>query len=33
MAKKDKPVDLKQETADISAKIAASYERAMQDFR
>lgn len=27
MAKKAKPIDLKQETADISAKIAASYEK------
>ena len=33
MAKKDKPVDLKQETADISAKIATSYEKLAGKFR
>lgn len=33
MAKKDKPIDLKQETADISAKIAASYEKLASKFR
>ena len=33
MAKKSKPIDLKQETADISAKIAASYEKLAGKFR
>ncbi len=33
MAKKAKPIDLKQETADISAKIAASYEKLVGKFR
>ena len=33
MAKETKPIDLKQETADISAKIAASYEKLASKFR
>jgi hypothetical protein len=33
MAKKAKPIDLKQETADISAKIAASYGKLAGKFR
>jgi predicted nucleic acid-binding Zn-ribbon protein len=33
MAKKAKLIDLKQETADISAKIAASYEQLAGKFR
>ena len=33
MAKKTKPIDLKQETADISAKIATSYEKLASKFR
>lgn len=33
MVKKSKPIDLKQETADISAKIAASYEKLAGKFR
>lgn len=33
MSKKPKPIDLKQETADISAKIAASYEKLAGKFR
>lgn len=33
MAKNGKPIDLKQETADISAKIAASYEKLAGKFR
>lgn len=33
MAKKPKPIDLKQETADISAKIAASYEKLAGKFQ
>lgn len=33
MAKKPKPINLKQETADISAKIAASYEKLADKFR
>lgn len=33
MAKNPKPIDLKQETADISAKIAASYEKLAGKFR
>lgn len=33
MAKKSKPIDLKQETADISAKIAASYEKLAGKFQ
>ena len=33
MAKKPKPIDLKQETADISATIAASYEKLAGKFQ
>jgi len=33
MAKKSKPIDLKQETADISAKTAASYEKLAGKFQ
>lgn len=33
MAKKPKSIDLKQETTDISAKIAASYEKLAGKFR
>lgn len=33
MAKKPKPIDLKQETVDISARIAASYEKLASKFR